>query len=325
MTIVAPDDAGIESAIEALRAGRLIGLPTETVYGLAADLANDAAVRSVFEVKGRPLDHPLIVHIADVSQLVDLVDTSDIEIPGGLSRECRVLVTECWPGPLTVIVRAAPTVSRVATGGHDTVAVRLPAHPVAQRIIRGLGRPVVAPSANRFGSVSPTTARHVVDDLDGGVAVVVDGGACDIGVESTIVDCTGDRLEILRPGAISREDIEAVLSANLDTRDDGTRDDGTVSMVSDVPTGPSRAPGMLARHYSPRARLVLHEHRSLVPRHAEFVLDYSADVVAAARSLYGDLRRCDARGAPEVHVVLPPAVGLGYAVRDRLHKAAAPR
>lgn len=302
--IVAADDAGLALAVAALESGEVIGLPTETVYGLAADATNDDAVRKIFMVKGRPTNHPLIMHIAEADQLRDLA--SDI------SDACKTLIEHAWPGPLTVVVRAKPEVSRIVTGGRDTVAVRVPAHPVARAIIARLGHPVAAPSANRFGHVSPTTARHVADDLGDDVALVVDGGPCEVGVESTIVDCSLAEPEILRPGAVTAEDIARLL-------------DTSGHAVSASVTGESRAPGMLERHYAPRARLVLHEEPSTVPRGAAWVIDCATDMVAAARGLYSQLRRADDRAADVIHVVLPPPRGLGYALRDRLSKAAAGR
>ena len=302
--IVDADARGIDEAVDQLRRGGVIGLPTETVYGLAADASNDDALRRIFVVKGRPSNHPLIVHIADPSDLDALAD--------GVSETCRLLVEHAWPGPLTVIVRARSSVSRVVTGGRDTVAVRVPAHPVARAIISRLGRPVAAPSANRFGHVSPTSARHVADDLGGAVDLIVDGGECEVGVESTIVDCTLAAPEILRPGAITAEEIHRLL-------------DRRGVSVSDGVSGESRAPGMLERHYAPRARVVLHETGATVPLDAECVLDCASDVVAAARSLYAELRRADANGVPVVHALLPAASGLGHALRDRLAKAAAGR
>jgi L-threonylcarbamoyladenylate synthase len=302
--IVGADEAGIAAAADALRRGELIGLPTETVYGLAADATNDDALRRVFTAKGRPAGHPLILHIADASWL----DAIALDV----SPACRSLVEHAWPGPLTVVVRARDTVSRVATGGRDTVAVRMPAHDTALAIIARLGRPVAAPSANRFGGVSPTTARHVADDLFGEVAVVVDGGACDIGVESTIVDCTLERPEILRPGAVTDDDVRRIVAP-------------TGASLSDMVTGESRAPGMLARHYAPAATLVLHETTASLPHDASPVLDCASDLVESARTLYARLREYDAAGRAVVHVLMPPARGLGHALRDRLRKAATPR
>lgn len=301
--IVAADSRGIAAAVEALRRGELIGLPTETVYGLAADATNDQALRRVFAVKGRPSDHPLILHISDPQQLEDLAEN--------ISDSCRTLIEHAWPGPLTVVVQARESVSRVATGGLDTVAVRLPAHEVAREIIAALGRPVAAPSANRFGHVSPTSARHVAEDLGDDVEVIVDGGDCMVGVESTIVDCTRSTPRILRPGAVTKEDIEGLLDPRqpvwIATQADGVR-----------------APGMLLRHYAPAARVVLHESLGTVPQ-GDPVIDCSTDVPVAARTLYSRLRDVDAHGQAVVHVVLPAPHGLGVALRDRLHKAAAGR
>ena len=302
--IVAADARGITAAVDALRRGEVVGLPTETVYGLAADATNDDALRRVFAVKGRPMAHPLIVHIAEVSQLDDLASE--------VSDACRVLVEHAWPGPLTVVVRAKGSVSRVATGGRDTVAVRLPAHPAARAIIEQLGRPIAAPSANRFGHVSPTSARHVADDLGDDVSVIVDGGECEVGVESTIVDCMLDNPEILRPGAITAEDVRRLLE-----------DRG--HSVSAEASGESRAPGMLERHYAPRALVVLHENSATIPSDAAVVIDCSTDVVVAARTLYSRLRDADRAGVELVHAVLPPPRGLGHALRDRLRKASAGR
>jgi len=301
--IVAADDTGIVAAAAALARGEVIGLPTETVYGLAADVTNDDALRRVFSVKGRPSGHPLIVHVAGASWL----DALAAEVPPA----CRALVEHAWPGPLTVIVRANGSVSRVATGGRDTVAVRMPAHDAALAVIARLGRPVAAPSANRFGGVSPTTARHVADDLVSDVALVVDGGACAVGVESTIVDCTLARPEILRPGAVTDDDVRRILAPSGAT-------------ISDGVTGEPRAPGMLARHYAPAARLVLHESAATLPHDGAPVLDCTGDLVERARMLYARLRELDAAGHAVVHVLLPPARGLGHALRDRLRKAAAP-
>lgn len=292
----------VSSVVAALRDGEVVGLPTETVYGLAADIRNDDALRKIFSVKGRPASHPLIVHIADPEQLRELTTE--------LSPECEALIRTCWPGPLTVIVRASSQVSRVCTGGHDTVAVRLPAHPLARNVIRELGSPVAAPSANRFGHVSPTSAQHVADDLGNDVNLVLDGGACEVGVESTIVDCTVAPPELLRPGAITPEEIRQILEE-------------VGNDLSLRPTGRSRAPGMLDRHYAPRARLVLHESNDAVPEDGAPILRFDGNLVAVARTLYDQLRNLDSRHIPVAHVVLPAPHGLGYAIRDRLMKAAA--
>lgn len=299
--VVLPDADGVREVVEALRHGDVVGLPTETVYGLAGALTSDVALHKIFAVKGRPVDHPLIVHIAHHEDFAVLA----ADVPAS----ARVLADFCWPGPLTLIVRAAVHVSRVATGGLDTVAVRFPAHPVAQKVIAQLGSPVAAPSANRFGHVSPTTAQHVVDDIGDSIGLVLDGGPCAIGVESTIVDCTSDELQILRPGSITADDIARILR------------DVDIRVASSV-TGPRRASGMLERHYAPAARLVLHEPDAVFDAAGAPVLDCATDPVAAAQHLYARLRACDAQGQSLVHVRLPPAQGIGFAVRDRLTKAA---
>lgn len=297
------DEAGITEAVDALRRGQLIGLPTETVYGLAADITNDAALKEIFRVKGRPSDHPLIVHIADVAQLDDLALV--------VSPACRALVQHCWPGPLTVVVAAAPHVSRVATGGLDTVAVRLPSSYIAQEVIARLGNAVAAPSANRFGQVSPTTAQHVLHDLGGDIALVLNGGPCELGVESTIVDCTKPQAEILRPGSITPEEVQRILATT------------NVDLAAGV-SGPSRASGMLDRHYAPMATLVLHEQQTTVPQDGSPLLDCATDPIAAAHDLYANLREFDVLGHRIVHVLMPQAKGVGFALRDRLTKAATP-
>lgn len=297
----------VERAVDVLRAGGLVGLPTETVYGLAADARNEDAVRHVFATKGRPLGHPLIVHVADVDEA--RCWASDWPIPADL------LVERFWPGPLTVIVRRRDDVLDVVTGGRDTVAVRVPDHPLAQSLLRSFGGGLVAPSANQFGRVSPTTARHVVDDLGDAVGYVLDGGPCTIGVESTIVDCSVDPPQVLRPGAVSEVEVRQAIGS------------------LDPASGPSRAPGMLASHYAPSCEVVpvesLAEAERLIAStsvHSDTViLDASLDPVRFASRLYAELRRCDAEGRRRVVIVLPPDDGIGRAVRDRITKAAAPR
>lgn len=299
--VVIADSDGVRQVVDALRSGDVVGLPTETVYGLAGSIASDAALHKIFAVKGRPVNHPLIVHIARMEDLALLAD--DVPV------SARVLIESCWPGPLTIIVRAATRVSRVVTGGRDTVAVRFPAHPLAQAVIAQLGSPVAAPSANRFGHVSPTTAQHVVADLGDRIELVLDGGPCTIGVESTIVDCTSDEPQILRPGSITADDIARILQGH------------DISVASGI-TGLPRASGMLERHYSPSARLVLHEVGDVFDSDGAPVLDCATDPIRAARQLYAQLRTHDEAEHPVVHVVLPGAQGIGFALRDRLTKAA---
>ena len=293
----------VDRALEVLRNGGLVAIPTETVYGLAADAANERAVARVFEVKGRPGDHPLIVHVAAPELLVNWAR----EISPAAAR----LAATCWPGPLTLLVPKADHVVSVVTGGRDTVGVRVPAHPLTTELLTKFGGGLAAPSANLFGRVSPTTAEHVRADLGDRVDYVLDGGQCQVGVESTIVDCAVEPPQILRPGGISPDDITRLLGVELSAVD-----------------GPSRAPGMLDTHYSPRARVLLADSRAAADLLASanpnsWVLDHGDDLATYARSLYVDLRVADARGVQVVVAVLPVAAGLGYAIRDRLIKAAA--
>jgi L-threonylcarbamoyladenylate synthase len=295
----------VDHALEVLRAGGLVAIPTETVYGLAADASNEEAVRRIFAAKGRPADHPLIVHVAQASQL----DDWSREVPPA----ARLLADACWPGPLTVLVPKASHVLPVVTGGRDTVGVRVPAHPLTTELLQRFGGGLAAPSANRFGRVSPTTAEHVIADLGDLVDLVLDGGPCPIGVESTIVDCTVDPPQVLRPGGIPTEQIEALLHGQLAAA-----------------SGPSRASGMLASHYAPAAQVLLVDDSvaadHLARQHpGAVVLDRTHDLLEYARHLYADLRAADERGAVIVVAVMPPAAGLGHAIRDRLTKAAAGR
>lgn len=298
----------VDGALEILRGGGLVAIPTETVYGLAGDASNEAAVRRIFAAKGRPADHPLIVHVAAPEQLPDWA--------ASVPPAAAVLAGTCWPGPLTLLVPKAAHVLPVVTGGRPTVGVRVPAHPLTTELLARFGGGLAAPSANRFGKVSPTTAAHVAGDLGELVDYVLDGGACPVGVESTIVDCTVVPPQILRPGGIGSEEIAALLGGEL------------------APAGgPSRAPGMLASHYAPSARVVLVDDAAEAAEaqaaaggvNGAWILDRSDDLVGYARSLYADLRAADERGVSVVVAVLPPAHGLGHAIRDRLTKAAAAR
>jgi L-threonylcarbamoyladenylate synthase len=302
--------APVEHAVEVLRGGGLVAFPTETVYGLGADAAQPGAVARIYAVKGRPAGHPLIVHIA----APDAVDRWARDIPDA----ARQLTAVCWPGPLTVLLHRRPDVDPTPAGGRDTVGLRVPAHPLALELLDRFGGGIAAPSANRFGRVSPTTADHVRADLGAAVDFVLDGGPTPIGIESTIIDCTTEPFTLLRPGGIPAEVITAHLGVELATAD----------------PGPSRAPGMLASHYAPRARVVLVASRDAAAamqadewdagRSAE-VLDPGDDPLVYARGLYGWLRDADARGVATVIAVAPAPQGLGLAVLDRLQKAAAPR
>ncbi|MFD0358614.1 L-threonylcarbamoyladenylate synthase [Streptomyces sp. NPDC127110] len=315
----------IAAAAGVLRAGGLVALPTETVYGLGADAENADAVNRIFEVKGRPSSHPLIVHIGGAEQLDDWVEE--------VSPTARLLAENFWPGPLTLVLRRGRRVPLEATGGLETVAVRVPDHPVALELLAAFGGGVTAPSANRFGSVSPTTADHVSAELGEAVDCVLDGGPCQVGVESTIVDVTGDVPSILRPGGVTREDLEAVLGFPL-----------AVPSAS-----PVRVPGQHPSHYAPRARVVLVEpgtvvaeaeraqeqgHRVglLLPRpfdgaevKAHAVVEVPGSAAAYARGLYGFLRELDDRGCDLIVASLPAEEGLGLAIANRLRRAAGPR
>ncbi|MBK8172274.1 MAG: threonylcarbamoyl-AMP synthase [Sandaracinaceae bacterium] len=306
-------DAEIQAAVARLRAGELVGIPTETVYGLGADAENDDAVARIFAVKRRPRNHPLIVHLALGASLDGWVSEA--------TPDARVLAKAFWPGPLTMILPRGPRSHLEVTGGQNTVAVRVPAHPVAQQLLRAFGGGIAAPSANRFGSVSPTTAQHVRDDLGHDVACVLDGGPCGVGIESTIVDLSRGRPILLRPGSVSREQLSAVLGREVEVNSN----DAAV-----------RVSGQLESHYAPRARVEIVERESVAAReraardHNEriTVLDASGineSIDDIARNLYENLRQADLDGIERVLVILPTDEGLGLAVRDRLMRAAGPR
>ena len=293
-------------ARDVLLAGGIVAVPTETVYGLAARVHDGPAVDRVFHVKGRPRTHPLIVHIGR---------HDDPGRWGEMTTVAAELATAFWPGPLTLLLRRTSLVPDSVTGGADTVAVRMPDHPVLLEVLDSLDDALVPPSAYRFGRVSPTTAAHVEEDLGADIDLVLDGGPCAVGVESTIVDCTGETLQILRPGAIDADDIEAVC---------GRRP---------VPAhGAARAPGMLPSHYAPRAPVVLCDDRDEADREMRRLTEAGRvvgfigrdDPREYARALYDDLRAADA-AADVIVAVLPAPEGIGLAVRDRLSRAAHPR
>jgi L-threonylcarbamoyladenylate synthase len=318
--IAAADPAAIERAGRLLREGGLVAFPTETVYGLGADATSPRAVARIYEAKGRPSFNPLIAHVPDLEAAL-----AQAALPPAAIR----LAEAFWPGPLTLVApRAATgTVCDLACAGLSSVALRVPAAPVALALIRAAGIPVAAPSANRSGHVSPVTARHVVEDLDGAVDLVLDGGRAERGLESTIVSFVDETPRLLRPGALARAEIEAVLRAPLA----GGAEAGAAIV----------APGMTASHYAPRARLRLNAAEL---REGEAGLDLAGvlrarsgagavildlspggDLVEAAANLFDHLRELDARGAAAVAVAPIPAHGLGEAICDRLRRAAAPR
>lgn len=315
-------DKDIEHAVAMLRAGGLVAFPTETVYGLGADAANPQAVGKIFAVKSRPTTHPVIVHLADAVQVANWAR----EIP----EPARKLARKFWPGPLTVILKRARGVSDAVTGGQDTVALRVPSHPVAQRLLARFGGGIAAPSANRHGRVSATTAEHVRREFGTEVDCVLDGGESQVGIESTIVDLSGSRPALLRPGWITAAAIEEALGTPLAARG------------AEAP----RAPGTLAAHYAPRTPVILLEGGLAVELAAGLtrqgkhvaVLAHSArrpllerlswiaaprDAAGYAHALYASLRRLDEAGCDTIIVERPPQSAEWAAINDRLARAAA--
>jgi L-threonylcarbamoyladenylate synthase len=313
-------DREVRAAAAVLRAGGLVAFPTETVYGLGADASSTGAVGRIFVAKGRPSNHPLIVHLGSPAQL----DEWAIDLPAA----ARLLADAFWPGPLTLVVPKSSRVADAVTGGRPTVGLRVPDHPVALALLDAFGGGIAAPSANRFGRVSPTTADDVRRELGERVDVVLDGGPCQVGLESTIVDLTGADPEVLRPGGVTLEQLAEVLGSTPAVWDGGSE---------------PRAPGMLWSHYAPSARVEVVGEAVLAGRAAELVADgrrvsvivpapvdgLPASVVvsiagapdAYARRLYALLRGADEVGADVVLAVAPPAAGVGVAVRDRLRRA----
>jgi L-threonylcarbamoyladenylate synthase len=324
--IVSADQVAVEAAARCLAAGGLLAFPTETVYGLGADARNGEAIARLYEAKGRPAFNPLICHVRDLAAAGRL---------GDFDAAATRLAEALWPGPLTLVVPKRPDcgVSELATAGLPTIALRVPAHPVAHAILTEFGQPVVAPSANRSGHVSPTTAAHVLADLRGRIDLIIDGGPTPVGVESTIVACL-DRPVLLRPGGLPRAEIERALGHALaEAAPDGPvlLEDGAAPM----------APGQLASHYAPRAGLRLDADRvaageallafgpELPPgaAGAARVLNLSArgDLIEAAANLFSHLRALDAQGVTMIAVMPVPHQGLGEAINDRLRRGQAPR
>ncbi len=313
------DAAAAADAARALAAGGLVAFPTETVYGLGADATSGPAVARLYDAKGRPAFNPLIAHVADVA---------DAERLACFDADAARLAKAFWPGPLTLVLPKAAgcPVAELATAGLDTIAVRVPANKVARDILAAFGKPVVAPSANRSGHVSPTCAEHVTADLAGRIDLIVDGGATPVGVESTIVACLGEPV-LLRPGGLPRAAVERLLGRSLADPAPARDTDGPI------------APGMLATHYAPRTRLRLNALRVAageallafgpVPaegaERAACVLNLSArgDLVEAAANLFAHLRALDAAGAGAIAAMPVPRQGLGEAINDRLERAAA--
>lgn len=306
------DDATLQEAAASLRAGALVAFPTETVYGLGGDATNDRAVAEIFAAKGRPQFNPLIVHVPDVDAVAEIA---------ALDARGRALAGAFWPGPMSLVLRRRATagLSALVSAGLPTVAVRVPGHPVAQALLRLVGRPVAAPSANRSGSISPTRPEHVAASLGARVDLVVDGGPCRVGVESTVIDLSDGQAALLRPGGIAREDIEALI--------------GPVRTAEETPDAP-RSPGQLLSHYAPDRPVRLNA-REAAPGEAllgfgpapgaTLNLSPSGDTVEAAANLFAMLHALDDPRYTGIAVMPIPADGLGAAINDRLRRAAAPR
>jgi L-threonylcarbamoyladenylate synthase len=309
------DGAALEAAAALLRAGRLVAFPTETVYGLGADATSDRAVARIFEAKGRPRFNPLIVHLADAAAAEALAVFDD---------RARDLAARFWPGPLTLVLprAAACPVSLLCSSGLDSLALRVPGHPLAEALLRRSGRPLAAPSANRSGAISPTTAAHVARSLGDRVPLILDGGPCPLGLESSVLDLTGERPALLRPGAVTREALEARLGPLAGPE------------AGEAP----KSPGQLESHYAPALPLRL-EARRAGPREALLAfgpdppagaaatlnLSASGDLVEAAANLFAHLHALDRPELEAIAVMPVPETGLGAAINDRLRRAAAPR
>ena len=311
------DKAAISAAATALRQGGLVAFPTETVYGLGADACHGEAVARLYAAKGRPAFNPLIAHVADIDAARRLAV---------FDAEAEKLAAAFWPGPLTLVLPKRPDcpVAALALAGLDSIAIRVPSHPTARALLAALGGPVVAPSANRSGHVSPTSAAHVMADLRGRIDLILDDGDCDVGVESTIVALLGEPT-LLRPGGLPREEIERVLGHAL------------ASPATDDAGDAPLAPGMLASHYAPKAKVRLD---ATSPRAGEALLAFGdapafagttfnlsprGDLIEAAANLFSHLRALDASGATAIAVMPVPRGGLGDAINDRLARAAAPK
>ena len=324
MLLPGNNPAAIAQAVRHLQAGQLVAFPTETVYGLGADASSDAAVAQIFAAKGRPADHPLIVHVASAAQVADYASS--------VPPFANALITAFWPGPLTVILPRRPGVAAAAAGGQDSVGLRCPAHPVALAFLAACQTGVAGPSANRFGRVSPTTAAHVVAEFGDGL-MVLDGGPCAVGIESSIVDCTRAQPVLLRPGVLTRAELEAACGQ-------------PVLSPEELPLAAPRASGTLASHYAPNAKVRLMDAKAiqtaldLLGADAAHIAVYACSIVriqservlyrrmpddalATAQQLFAVLRDFDAQGVKLIWIENPPSAPQWDGVRDRLGRAAA--
>ncbi|TBX19600.1 L-threonylcarbamoyladenylate synthase [Nioella sediminis] len=312
--LLSPTPAGIARAVDLLSDGQLVALPTETVYGLAGDATSDMACARIFEAKGRPRFNPLIVHLPSL----DAVERIAI-----LNDPARALAAAFWPGPLTMVLplREGHSLSPLVTAGLQTVAIRLPAHPLMRAVLDACGGPIAAPSANLSGRISPTTAAHVLAGLDGRIAAVLDGGPCGVGLESTILAPQDTGTRLLREGGLPREAIEPL----------------TGPLTTDTTPGKVQAPGQLSSHYAPKAQVRLNAPLTdpnairvgFGPGSADLSLSPTGDLIEAAANLFSTLHAADdlakERNAREIHIAPIPDQGLGRAINDRLTRAAAPR
>ena len=326
MEILSTSDKDLKKAAAALAAGLLVAFPTETVYGLGADAFNPSALAKVFDAKNRPRFDPLIVHIAEMEALSRIVDNAAL---GASARERLLILGErLWPGPLTLVLPKRSELPDLATAGLPTAAVRFPSHPVAQKLIRLSTGAVAAPSANLFGRLSPTSVHHVISQLGDKVDYVIDGGKTQVGIESTVLDLSGEHPAILRQGGVPREEIEALI--------------GPVGLSTGLPPSlsPRLSPGQLKSHYAPRTPLILHKpgELALLPEapgegrlyfsgtahgHRSRVLSETGNPVEAAANLFETLHELDGLGLKLIRAEEAPPAGLGEAINDRLHRAAA--
>lgn len=316
----------IDAGADLIRKGDLVAFATETVYGLGANALNAEAVARIFEVKQRPHFDPLIVHISHISQLEELTY--------GLSKQAEKLAEQFWPGPITLVLPKRKIIPDLVTSGLDSVAIRIPAHPVARQLLKLAELPIAAPSANKFGCLSPTLARHVAEQLGSEIKLILDGGACAVGVESTVIQCLGDVPVLLRPGGISLEEIEACVGpVRLAQIEDHAEANSPLS------------PGMLPRHYAPSTRLMIVDHLSNVPVDgkkgllsllpleetflkdcqfsAQEILSPAGDLKVAAARLFTALRNLDAAGVDHIIALRMPEKGLGRTINNRLERAEA--
>lgn len=332
--VTPPVFTGLDEAANALKNGKLVAFPTETVYGLGANALDESAVKSIFAAKGRPSDNPLIVHIADISTLKLLVTT--------IKPEAEKLIHAFWPGPLTLIFEKSPNVPMVTTGGLNTVAVRMPDHPVALELINKAGVPVAAPSANRSGKPSPTLAEHVMEDMDGRIPYIIDAGPCRVGVESTVLDVTENTPVILRPGGVTFEEIKNTIGQVKQYKAEAS-----VEMINSP-----KSPGMKYVHYAPKGKVIVvsgkknvfewinkktsedekNSIKAVVVAADENIANYSTGIKMsygsigspeeAAANIFRIFRDCDRLGAEKIYIEAIPEYGIGYAVMNRIKKAA---